>query len=30
MDNGKGKLVLPQLNRLYEAFKRSQVPPGVF
>ena len=27
MDNGKGKLVLPQLNRLHEAFKRSQAPP---
>ena len=26
-DNGHGKLVLPQLNRLHEAFKRSQVPP---
>jgi hypothetical protein len=25
-DNGNGKLVLPQLNRLHEAFKRSQVP----
>jgi hypothetical protein len=24
-DNGQGKLVLPQLNRLHEAFKRSQV-----
>ena len=24
-DNGNGKLVLPQLNRLHEAFKRSQV-----
>ena len=24
-DNGDGKLVLPQLNRLHEAFKRSQV-----
>jgi hypothetical protein len=24
-DNGHGKLVLPQLNRLHEAFKRSQV-----
>ena len=30
-DNGNGKLILPQLNRLHEAFKRSQVfPPGVF
>ena len=26
-DNGNGKLVLPQLNRLHEAFKRSQVSP---
>ena len=26
-DNGHGKLVLPQLNRLHEAFKRSQVSP---
>jgi hypothetical protein len=25
LDNGHGKLVLPQLNRLHEAFKRSQV-----
>jgi hypothetical protein len=25
--NGNGKLVLPQLNRLHEAFKRSQVSP---
>ena len=24
-DNGHGKIVLPQLNRLHEAFKRSQV-----
>jgi hypothetical protein len=30
-DNSNGKLVLPQLNRLHEAFKRSRVsPPGVF
>ena len=30
-DNGNGNLVLPQLSRLHEAFKRSQVsPPGVF
>ena len=29
-DNGNVKLVLPQLHRLHEAFKRSQVfPPGV-
>ena len=26
-DHGNGKLVLPQLNRLHEAFKRSQVSP---
>ncbi len=26
-DNGHGKLVLPQLNRLHEAFKWSQVSP---
>ena len=26
-DNGQGKFVLPQLNRLHEAFKRSQVSP---
>jgi hypothetical protein len=26
-DNGNGKLVLPQLNRLHEAFKRSRFPP---
>ena len=26
-DNGNDKLVLPQLNRLHEAFKRSQVSP---
>jgi hypothetical protein len=26
-DNGNGKIVLPQLNRLHEAFKRSQVSP---
>ena len=25
-DNGNGKLVLPQVNRLHEAFKRSQIP----
>jgi hypothetical protein len=25
-DNGNGKLVLPQLNRLHEAFKRNQIP----
>jgi hypothetical protein len=25
-DDGNGKLVLPQLNRLHEAFKRNQVP----
>ena len=25
-DNGSGKLVLPQLNRLHEAFKRNQIP----
>jgi hypothetical protein len=24
-DNGNGKLVIPQLNRLHEEFKRSQV-----
>jgi len=30
-DNGNGKLDLPQLNRLHEAFKRSQsLPFGVF
>ena len=28
--NGHGKLVLPQLNRLHEAFKRSQVSPPTF
>jgi hypothetical protein len=27
--NGNGKLVLPQLNRLHEAFKRSQIPSSV-
>ncbi len=26
-DNDNGKLVLPQLNHLHEAFKQSQVPP---
>jgi len=26
-ENGNGKRLLPQLNRLHEAFKRSQVPP---
>jgi hypothetical protein len=25
-DDGNGKLVLPQLNRLHEAFKRNQIP----
>ena len=29
-DNGHGKLVLPQLNRLREAFKRSQVCPPAY
>jgi hypothetical protein len=27
-DNGNGKLLLPQLDRLHLAFKRSQVPPS--
>jgi hypothetical protein len=27
-DNGNGKLVLQQLNRLHEAFKRSQISPA--
>ena len=25
-DDGNGKMVLPQLNRLHEAFKRKQIP----
>jgi hypothetical protein len=29
-DDGNGKLVLPQLNRLHEEFKRSQIPSCVF